>query len=121
MVKKTTTKNKTTKHTIEFSNNTPDSWATLPLYCIWTETSNPVRQSKDWGRGLQETIRLLVRKSQIGSIRGGLGHAFYLSAQADQVLDEQRIPAVDVEHVVYLGITVGNEAGQHQPRPCPDV
>jgi hypothetical protein len=36
---------KTTKHTIEFSNNTPALQATLPLYSIWTETSNPVLQS----------------------------------------------------------------------------
>jgi hypothetical protein len=38
---------KTTKHTIEFSNNTPALQATLPLYCMWTETSNLVLQS-DW-------------------------------------------------------------------------
>ncbi len=37
---------KTTKHTIEFSNNTPALQATLPLYCMWTETSNPVLQSE---------------------------------------------------------------------------
>jgi hypothetical protein len=36
---------KTTKHTIEFSNNTPALQATLPLYSTWTETSNLVRQS----------------------------------------------------------------------------
>jgi hypothetical protein len=36
---------KTTKHTIEFSNNTPALQATLPLYSTWTETSNRVRQS----------------------------------------------------------------------------
>jgi hypothetical protein len=36
---------KTTKHTIEFSNNTPARQATLPLYSTWTETSNPVLQS----------------------------------------------------------------------------
>jgi hypothetical protein len=36
---------KTTKHTIEFSNNTPALQATLPLYSTWTETSNPVLQS----------------------------------------------------------------------------
>src|SRR5262245_40597955 len=36
---------KTTKHTIEFSNNTPALQATLPLYSIWTESSNPVLQS----------------------------------------------------------------------------
>ena len=36
---------KTTKHTIEFSNNTPVQQATLPLYSTWSETSNPVRQS----------------------------------------------------------------------------
>ena len=36
---------KTTKHTIEFSNNTPALQATLPLYSMWTETSNPVLQS----------------------------------------------------------------------------
>ncbi|WP_264072824.1 hypothetical protein, partial [Mycolicibacterium pulveris] len=35
---------KTTKHTIEFSNNTPAVQATLPLYSTWTETSNHVRQ-----------------------------------------------------------------------------
>ncbi|MFC3774334.1 hypothetical protein ACFOTF_02545, partial [Mycolicibacterium holsaticum] len=35
---------KTTKHTIEFSNNTPALQATLPLYSTWTETSNRVRQ-----------------------------------------------------------------------------
>ncbi|MFI5510914.1 hypothetical protein ACIA48_25910, partial [Mycobacterium sp. NPDC051804] len=36
---------KTTKHTIEFSNNTPGFQATLPLYSTWSERSNPVRQS----------------------------------------------------------------------------
>jgi hypothetical protein len=36
---------KTTKHTIEFSNNTPALQATLPLYSISAETSIPVRQS----------------------------------------------------------------------------
>jgi hypothetical protein len=36
---------KTTKHTIEFSNNTPGFQATLPLYSTEAERSNPVRQS----------------------------------------------------------------------------
>jgi hypothetical protein len=36
---------KTTKHTIEFSNNTPALQATPLLYSTWTETSNPVLQS----------------------------------------------------------------------------
>ncbi|WP_264001771.1 hypothetical protein, partial [Mycolicibacterium gadium] len=36
---------KTTKHTIEFSNNTPGFQATLPLYSMWSERSNPVRRS----------------------------------------------------------------------------
>ncbi|WP_207763454.1 hypothetical protein, partial [Mycolicibacterium duvalii] len=35
---------KTTKHTIEFSNNTPGFQATLPLYCIWPGRSNLVRR-----------------------------------------------------------------------------
>ncbi|MGV0582058.1 hypothetical protein ABQE57_24610, partial [Mycolicibacterium elephantis] len=35
---------KTTKHTIEFSNNTPALQATLPLYSMWTGSSNRVRQ-----------------------------------------------------------------------------
>src|SRR6185295_6644785 len=42
---KNNNKTKTTKHTIEFSTNTPALQATLPLYCKWTETSNPVLQS----------------------------------------------------------------------------
>ncbi len=42
---KNNNKTKTTKHTIEFSNNTPELQATLPLYCKRTETSNPVLQS----------------------------------------------------------------------------
>ena len=36
---------KTTKHTIEFSNNTPGFQATLPLYSTWSGTSNLVLQS----------------------------------------------------------------------------
>jgi hypothetical protein len=40
---------KTTKHTIEFSNNTPAWQATLPLYSIRRETSNLVRQSISTG------------------------------------------------------------------------
>jgi hypothetical protein len=44
VVKNKTTNYKTTKHTIEFSNNTPVQQATLPLYSTWAETSNPVRQ-----------------------------------------------------------------------------
>ena len=51
MAKKQQTK--TTKHTIEFSNNTPGFQATLPLYSTWSERSNPVRHSDlDWGRWL---------------------------------------------------------------------
>jgi hypothetical protein len=47
---------KTTKHTIEFSNNTPVKQATLPLYSTWSETSNPVRQCKTGAVGyLNET------------------------------------------------------------------
>jgi hypothetical protein len=42
---KNNNKTKTTKHTIEFSNNTPALQATLPLYSTWTETSNRVLQS----------------------------------------------------------------------------
>jgi hypothetical protein len=40
---------KTTKHTIEFSNNTPAWQATLPLYSIRRETSSLVRQSISTG------------------------------------------------------------------------
>jgi hypothetical protein len=45
---------KTTKHTIEFSNNTPVQQATLPLYSTWSETSNPVRQCITGAVGFSE-------------------------------------------------------------------
>ena len=44
-----------------------------------------------------------------------------LGTQADQVLDEQRIAPVDVEHVVDLGVAVGDQTGQHQAGAGPDI
>src|SRR5882762_7169139 len=50
-----------------------------------------------------------------------LDDALYFSAQADEVLDEQWVAAIDVEHVVHLGVTVGDQAREHQARAGPDV
>jgi len=62
---------KTTKHTIEFSNNTPVQQATLPLYSTWTETSILDPDSFGRGRGL------LLR-----------AYSLNLGTQTHQVLDE---------------------------------
>ena len=44
-----------------------------------------------------------------------------LSAETGQVLHEKRITPVDVKDVVYFGVTVGDQAGQHQAGARPDV
>ena len=54
---------KTTKHTIEFSNNTPGFQATLPLYSTWSETSNLVRQSI-WTGALGFSVKTTPRSAQ---------------------------------------------------------
>src|ERR1700712_340792 len=43
-----------------------------------------------------------------------------LSSQNPQVLNEQRVAAVDVEYVVDLGVSVGDKAREHQAGACPD-
>src|ERR1700685_2686952 len=102
--KKTTTKNKTTKHTIEFSNNTRFR-ATLLLYSIAKAPSNCTSDALE----------------QACSLRTDLLYALYLCAQTGQVFHEQRVAPVDVKHVVHLGVTVGHQAGQHQYGAGPDV
>src|SRR3978361_815382 len=69
---------KTTKHTIEFSNNTPSEWATPRLYYILENASNPVLRPNSRGRGY-------LRRA----------YPLDLRTQSRQVLDEQRIPAID--------------------------
>jgi hypothetical protein len=117
---------KTTKHTIEFSNNTPELQATLPLYSMWTETSNLVRQSI-WTGAVGFSSKTTPCRAQSQTTLPTHGRAallddpLYFRAQTDQVLDEQWVAAVDMEHVVYLGVTVGDQACQHQPRTGPDI
>jgi hypothetical protein len=106
---------KTTKHTIEFSNNR--------LLC----TSVPVS-----GQPCQLNLSAAV-KSSPGSSRSlelltGLRRASwnsldpdYLCAQTRQVLDEERVAPIDVKNVVDLGFSVCDEAGKNQPGAGPNV
>jgi hypothetical protein len=86
---------KTTKHTIEFSNNTPCEWATPQLYYIVETASNP---SADLSAGAVGTC---LRRP----------YPLDLCTQNREVLDEQRIPAIDVKDVVNLGLAVGHQGG----------
>ena len=79
----------------------------------------PVR---NWGRGLlgpEYAFRHACPK--LGSAEGRLGHPLDLGAQADQVLHKERVAAVDMEHVVDLGVSVGDQPREHQPGTCADV
>src|SRR6476619_2638152 len=111
---------KTTKHTIEFSNNTPGFQATLPLYSTWSETSNLVRQSI-WTGAVGFSLKTTPCRAQPQMEPSGLCDSLDLRAQAAQILDEQRVAAIDVEHIVDLGVTVGDQAGQDQPGAGADV
>ena len=96
--------NKTTKHTIEFSNNTHQQ-ATLPLYSA--------AQAPSTALALREETPCIVML--------GLFYALNLCSETDQIFDEQRIATVDVKDIVHLGVTVGDQSGQHQPGASPDV
>jgi hypothetical protein len=96
---------KTTKHTIEFSNNTPDLRATLLLYSTSQGASNPHGRRKIRPR---KPLWLQVYSLDFG-------------AETLQVLDEHRVAAVNMEDVVDLGIPVGDQPRQHQAGSRADV
>ncbi len=104
---KNNNKNKTTKHTIEFSNNTRFR-ATLLLYSIAKVPSNcTIRHPRALGRSCV--------------VPSGLLYSLYFGAETGQVLYEQRVAAIDVKNVVDLGVTVRDQSGQHQSRAGADV
>ncbi len=72
---------------------TGDVWLLRKYYALSGSASNDQR----------------TRRTGSPTLRGALD----LGAQADKVLHEPRITAVDVEDVVNLGVTVGNQPGQH--------
>src|ERR1700752_409484 len=80
-----------------------------------------------WGRWLLGKHYAYSRQPQsrpIGAVRLGavlLDDPLYFRAETDQVLDEQRVAAIDVEHVMHLSVTVGDQASEHESRTCPDV
>jgi hypothetical protein len=104
MQQKNNNKNKNTKHTIEFSNNTRKQ-ATLPLYSAAQVPSTA----------------LTLREEAPCVVKSVLFYALNLRSETDQIFYEQRIAAVDVEDVVHLGVTVGDQSGQHQTGASPDV
>ncbi len=87
---KNNNKNKTTKHTIEFSNNTREQ-ATLLLYSA----------AQGWS----------THHRSIGPVRVVMSQLLYaldLRSETHQILHEQRVAAVDVKDVVHLGVTIGH-------------
>jgi hypothetical protein len=63
-----------------------------------------------WGRGL------LNKDYAFGGLNPKrlpgddlLDHPLYFCTQTDQVLDEQRVAAIDVENVVNLGVAIGDQ------------
>jgi predicted protein tyrosine phosphatase len=101
---KNNNKNKTTKHTIEFSNNTCEQ-ATLPLYSD--------AQAPSTAPTLHWEAPCVVMSQ--------LFYSLNLRSETDQIFHEQRIATVDVKDIVYLGVAVGDEARQHQTGAGPDV
>jgi hypothetical protein len=66
-----------------------------------------------WGRWLLSKDYAFVRRTPKGGLPGDglLDDSLYFGAQTDEVLDEQRVAAIDVEHVVNLGFAVGDQPG----------
>jgi hypothetical protein len=104
MRSKNNNKNKTTKHTIEFSNNTRFR-ATLLLYSIAKAPSNCTIHCQE----------------QVCVVPSRLLYPLDFCAETGQVLHEQRVTAIDVEDVVDLGVPVGDQARKHQSGAGPDV
>ena len=111
---------KTTKHTIEFSNNTPGFQATLPLYSTWPERSNLGRHSI-WTGALGFWLKTTPNPAQSQKRVPVLGDPLDLRSEAHQVLYEQGVSAIDVEHVMDFGVAVGDQAGKDQPGAGADV
>src|SRR5581483_7513112 len=101
---KNNNKNKTTKHTIEFSNNTRFR-ATLLLYSIAKAPSNC-------------TIHC---QGQVCVVPSRLLYPLDFCAETGQVLHEQRVAPIDVKDVVDLGVAVGDQARKYQSGARPDV
>ncbi len=99
-----------------------------PNTLLSSQTTRPARNPRA-GQPYQHTshrdreqlsgcLPLRVRRDQCLE---SLVYAINLSAQTLKDLDEQRVAAVDVKHVVDLGLPVGDKAGQHQSGAGPDV
>ena len=98
--------NKTTKHTIEFSNNT-------------RKTGNPATVLRN--RGSVNTAFVPNFRDCHGAPSPSSSYALDLGSETRKVLHEQRIATIDVEDVVDLGVAVGDKSRQHQSGAGPDV
>jgi hypothetical protein len=104
--KKTTTNLKTTKHTIEFSNNTRKTGNPATILC---------------GIGSVNLHDRRPSKTAVEWLTWALLYSLDLGSQTRQVLHEQRVAAIDVKDVVDLGVAIGDKPRQHQPGAGPDV
>ena len=105
---KNNNKNKTTKHTIEFSNNTLEHSPVNRQPCHYT----PRHKYGQLAAAPLGPARVVMYQ---------LLYALDLRSETDQIFHEQRIAAVDVKDIVHLGVTVSDQPGQHQTGAGPDV
>jgi len=98
-----------------------------PNTLLSSQTTRPARNPRA-GQPYQRTSvedrgQLAVRHPKIGATVGSraLLYALDLGTQSLEDLDEQRVTAIDVEHVVDLGLPVGYKAGQHQSSAGADI